>query len=89
MNFIIGDCKRGLERLIEMSAAGEGTIVTTNQQKVKYIVNLAKELDFDIPTPIDWEMLDYSSTMKNGPFLLDGLGVILSNYGITNATIDD
>ena len=89
MQLIVGERQQGkTTRLIKMSADGKGIIVTATKQNVEHIMTQAKEMGLDIPKPINWEMFIHSYMMKTGPFLLDELGVILSNYGITTATID-
>lgn len=89
MHLIVGERQQGhTTRLIKMSADGKGTIVTATKRSAEYVKNQAKEMGLDIPKPINWEMFIHSYMMKTGPFLLDELGVILSNYGITTATID-
>lgn len=89
MHLIVGERQQGhTTRLIKMSADGKGTIVTATEQSAKYVKNHAKEMGLDIPEPISWNQFIHSRMTRTGPFLLDELGVILNNYGITTATID-
>lgn len=88
MEILVGERGQGkTTRLIEMSAAGEGIIVTFSEQAAKYLKAQAKEMDLKIPDPIGWDEFIRSGRGRRGPYLLDELGVLLRHFNIETATI--
>lgn len=89
MNILVGERGQGkTTHLIQMSAAGKGTIVTFSEQTAKSIKFMAKEMELDIPEPIGWDRFVRSKDGWIGPYLLDELGAVLRRLGIETATID-
>lgn len=87
MTILVGDRHQGkTTHLIEMSAAGEGTIVTFSEQTAKCIKAQAKEMNLKIPDPIGWDDFIRSRNGR-GPYLLDELGALLRRLNIETATI--
>lgn len=90
MNILIGKRQHGkTSHLIQMSAAGEGTIVAPTEQSAQYIKNQAKAMGLDIPEPIRWNDLVRGKMGQRGPYLLDELGAVLNGLNIKTATLDD
>ena len=58
MDILIGKRQQGkTTRLIELSAAGKGTIVAPTEQSAEYIKEQAKAMKLNIPEPISWNRL--------------------------------
>lgn len=92
MNILIGKRQQGkTTHLIELSAAGKGTIVAPTEQSARYIKRQAKEMKLDIPEPITWNRLTQigGGGYGGGPYLLDELGGILRWFDVKIATLDD
>lgn len=92
MDILIGKRQQGkTTHLIELSAAGKGTIVAPTEQSVKYIKTQAKAMKLDIPEPISWGRLTKigGGGYRGGPYLLDELGGILRMLNIKTAILDD
>jgi len=90
MNILVGGRQQGkTTRLIQMSAAGKGTIVTPTEQSAKCIKDQAKAMKLDIPEPIGWRSFVRSNIGRSGPYLLDELGGVLTGLSIKTATLDD
>ena len=89
MDILVGERASGkTTRLIQMSAEGKGIIVAPTPKMAKYIADKAKEMELTIPEPIGWSSFVYNHRREKGPFLLDEVGLILNNMGITTATLD-
>lgn len=90
MDILIGKRQEGkTTHLIQMSAAGHGTIVAPTEQSAKYIKEQAKAMKLDIPEPISWHKLTHPGIRWGGPFLLDELGGILRGLSVKTAILDD
>ena len=90
MDILIGKRQEGKStHLIQMSAAGHGTIVAPTEQSAEYIKNQAKSMKLDIPEPIGWGTFVRSNIGRKGPYLLDELGGILRGLGVKTAILDE
>ena len=92
MDILIGKRQQGkTTRLIELSAAGKGTIVAPTEQSAKYIKEQAKAMKLNIPEPISWNRLTEigGGGYGGGPYLLDELGGVLGWLNIKTATLGD
>ncbi len=92
MNILIGKRQEGkTTHLIQMSAAGHGTIVAPTEQSAKYIKNQAMSMKLDIPEPISWNRLTKigGAGYGGGPYLLDELGCLLRGLNVKTAIFDD
>lgn len=90
MDILIGKRQSGkTTHLIQMSAAGKGTIIAPTEQSAKYIKALAKEMKLDIPEPISFGMFVRMTPGRRGPYLLDELGGLLRGLGIETTILDD
>ncbi|MDE7245235.1 MAG: hypothetical protein K2O18_14860 [Oscillospiraceae bacterium] len=92
MDILIGKRQEGkTTHLIQMSAAGHGTIVAPTEQSVNYIKEQAKVMKLDIPEPISWRQLNRigGGGYGGGPYLLDELGEILRELSVKTAILDD
>ena len=90
MNILIGKRQAGkTTHLIQVSAAGKGTIIAPTEQSAKHIKALAKEMKLDIPEPIGFGMFVRMNPGRRGPYLLDELGGLLRGLGIETAILDD
>lgn len=90
MDILIGKRQSGkTTHLIQMSAAGKGTIIAPTEQSAKYIKALAKEMKLDIPEPISFGIFVRMTPGRRGPYLLDELGGLLRGLGIETTILDD
>ena len=92
MNILVGKRQEGkTTHLIKMSADGYGTIVTFSERGADYIKTRAKEMNLEIPEPINWNRLVMPSFHRGrrGSYLLDELGEILRGLSIKTAILDD
>lgn len=90
MDILIGKRQAGkTTHLIQMSAAGKGTIVAPTERSSKYIKEQAKEMKLDIPEPINFGTFVRTSRGRRGSYLLDELGEILRGLRIETAILDD
>lgn len=90
MALIVGGRQAGKTfKLIQMSAAGYGTIVAPTEHSAEYIKTQAKAMNLSIPEPISFWALFHNKNGRTGPFLLDELGIVLRNLDIKAATISD
>ena len=90
MDILIGKRQEGkTTHLIQMSAAGHGTIVAPTEQSAEYIKDQAKSMKLDIPEPIGWGTFIRSNIGRKGPYLLDELGGLLRSLSVKTAILDD
>lgn len=86
--FIGSRCSGKTTKLIKMSAAGEGAIVTLNRHQCSYIVQTATEMGLVIPQPITFaEFLQTVDRHPERKWLIDELGHCLESLNVTAATL--
>lgn len=89
MEILIGQRQSGkTSYLIKQSAESNGIIVAPTECMAKFIKEQAEEMGLKIQEPISWRNFLKGYRCKNGPILIDELGIVLNLMGITTATLD-